>query len=114
MSFWETITGSDLTKEWKVFEARAEALPADYRAALERWDGADLRGDRLLSAADVHHVDEYAAQRVGDRFGHHATDRARRRRSPRTRAESRDTSAGLRGGTTTRRRGTSSASIRRR
>ncbi|MEV6373677.1 DUF1048 domain-containing protein [Micromonospora musae] len=35
MSFWETITGSDLTRDWKAFEARASALPADYRAA---WD----------------------------------------------------------------------------
>ncbi|GAB3007284.1 DUF1048 domain-containing protein [Saccharothrix stipae] len=33
MNFWETITGSDLTREWKAFAARAEALPADYRAA---------------------------------------------------------------------------------
>lgn len=33
MSFWETITGSDLTREWKAFEARAHALPADYQAA---------------------------------------------------------------------------------
>lgn len=33
MNFWETITGSDLTREWKAFEARAEALPDDYRAA---------------------------------------------------------------------------------
>ncbi len=33
MNFWETITGSDLTREYKAFEARAEALPADYRAA---------------------------------------------------------------------------------
>jgi DNA-binding ferritin-like protein (Dps family) len=36
MNFWETITGSDLTREWKAFEARAEALPADYRAAWEQ------------------------------------------------------------------------------
>ena len=36
MSFWETITGSDLTKEWKAFEARAGALPADYQAAWEQ------------------------------------------------------------------------------
>jgi DNA-binding ferritin-like protein (Dps family) len=35
MSFWETITGSDLTREWKAFESRAEALPADDRAAWE-------------------------------------------------------------------------------
>jgi DNA-binding ferritin-like protein (Dps family) len=33
MNFWETVTGSDLTREWKAFEARAAALPADYRAA---------------------------------------------------------------------------------
>jgi DNA-binding ferritin-like protein (Dps family) len=36
MNFWETITGSDLTREWKAFEARAEQLPADYRAAWEQ------------------------------------------------------------------------------
>jgi DNA-binding ferritin-like protein (Dps family) len=33
MNFWETITGSDLTRDWKAFEARAAALPPDYRAA---------------------------------------------------------------------------------
>jgi DNA-binding ferritin-like protein (Dps family) len=33
MKLWETMTGSDLTREWNAFEARAEALPADYRAA---------------------------------------------------------------------------------
>lgn len=33
MTFWETMTGSDLTREWKAFEARAAALPSDYRAA---------------------------------------------------------------------------------
>jgi DNA-binding ferritin-like protein (Dps family) len=33
MNLWETMTGSDLTREWKAFEARAGALPADYRAA---------------------------------------------------------------------------------
>jgi len=36
MNFWETITGSDLTKEWKAFQARAEVLPAEYRAAWEQ------------------------------------------------------------------------------
>ena len=35
MNFWETITGSDLTREYKAFGVRANALPADYRAA---WD----------------------------------------------------------------------------
>jgi DNA-binding ferritin-like protein (Dps family) len=33
MNLWETMTGSDLTREYKAFDARAEALPADYRAA---------------------------------------------------------------------------------
>jgi DNA-binding ferritin-like protein (Dps family) len=36
MNFWETITGSDLTREWTAFEARAAALPADYQAAWEK------------------------------------------------------------------------------
>lgn len=33
MNFWEKITGSDLTREYKAFQARAEALPPEYRAA---------------------------------------------------------------------------------
>jgi hypothetical protein len=36
MNLWETMTGSDLTREWKALEARAEALPADYQAAWEQ------------------------------------------------------------------------------
>ncbi|MGW2824750.1 DUF1048 domain-containing protein [Streptomyces sp. NPDC001443] len=36
MSFWETVTGSDLTRGWKALEARSEALPADHRAAWEQ------------------------------------------------------------------------------
>jgi DNA-binding ferritin-like protein (Dps family) len=39
MSFWETITGSDLNREWKAFEDRAQALPADYQAAWEQIKG---------------------------------------------------------------------------
>jgi len=39
MSFWETVTGSDLTREWKAFEARAQALPAEYQAAWEQVKG---------------------------------------------------------------------------
>jgi DNA-binding ferritin-like protein (Dps family) len=33
MNFWEKVTGSDLTREWKAFEARAAVLPDDHRAA---------------------------------------------------------------------------------
>ena len=36
MSFWDTITGNDLTREYQAFEVRAAALPADYRAAWEQ------------------------------------------------------------------------------
>jgi DNA-binding ferritin-like protein (Dps family) len=33
MNFWETITGSDINREFKAFQTRAAALPDDYRAA---------------------------------------------------------------------------------
>lgn len=33
MNFWERITGSDLTRDWQAFEARAAALPEDHRRA---------------------------------------------------------------------------------
>jgi DNA-binding ferritin-like protein (Dps family) len=33
VNIWETMTGSDLTREWKAFQARSETLPADYQAA---------------------------------------------------------------------------------
>jgi DNA-binding ferritin-like protein (Dps family) len=39
MSFWETVTGSDLTREWKAFDARAATLPPEYRAAWEQIKG---------------------------------------------------------------------------
>lgn len=35
MNFWEKITGSDLTREYVAFDARAEALPPEYGAAWE-------------------------------------------------------------------------------
>ena len=35
MNAWERVTGSDLTRQYKEFEARAAALPADHRAAWE-------------------------------------------------------------------------------
>lgn len=57
MSFWETITGSDLTRQWKAFEARAEALPADYRAAwgqitVHLFPYADVTGRNLMPILD--------------------------------------------------------------
>ncbi|MFE2758169.1 DUF1048 domain-containing protein [Actinosynnema sp. NPDC059335] len=57
MNIWQTITGSDLTREWKAFEARAAALPADYRAAWEQVKGhlfpyGDFTGRNLLPILD--------------------------------------------------------------
>ncbi|MET8867430.1 DUF1048 domain-containing protein [Nonomuraea sp. NPDC004580] len=57
MSFWETITGSDLTREWKAFEARAAVLPADYRTAWEQMKGhlflyGDFTGRNLMPILD--------------------------------------------------------------
>ena len=57
MNFWETITGSDLTREWKAFEARAEALPADFRAAWDEIKGhlvpySDFTGRNLMPILD--------------------------------------------------------------
>ena len=57
MNFWETITGSDLTRELKGYEARAAALPADYRAAWEQVKGnlfpyADFSGRNLMPILD--------------------------------------------------------------
>lgn len=58
MSFWETITGSDLTREFKTFEARAQALPADYRAAWEQVKAnlfayGDFTGRNLMPILDA-------------------------------------------------------------
>ncbi|GAB2719802.1 DUF1048 domain-containing protein [Nocardia thraciensis] len=57
MNFWETITGNDLTREYKAFEARAEALPAEYRAAWEQIQAnlfayGDFTGRNLMPILD--------------------------------------------------------------
>ncbi|GIF01442.1 DUF1048 domain-containing protein [Paractinoplanes rishiriensis] len=58
MSFWETITGSDLTREWKAFDTRAGALPADYQVAWEQIKGnlfpyGNFSGRNLTPIADA-------------------------------------------------------------
>ncbi|MCK2241099.1 MULTISPECIES: DUF1048 domain-containing protein [unclassified Crossiella] len=57
MNFWETITGSDLTRDFKAFEARAAALPTDYRAVWEEIKGqlmpySDFTGRNLMPILD--------------------------------------------------------------
>ena len=57
MNFWERITGSDLSREFKAFEARAQVLPADHRAAWEEikanlWHYTDFSGRNLVPILD--------------------------------------------------------------
>ncbi len=57
MNFWEQITGSDMTKEWKTFELRAKKLPADYQAAWEEintclWMRSDFTGRNIMPILD--------------------------------------------------------------
>ncbi|WP_306367827.1 DUF1048 domain-containing protein [Nocardiopsis sp. CC223A] len=57
MNLWETVTGSDLTREWKAFGVRAEALPPGHRAAWEQIKGhlflySDFSGRNLTPIFD--------------------------------------------------------------
>ncbi|MGW1996499.1 DUF1048 domain-containing protein [Embleya sp. NPDC001921] len=58
MNFRETVTGSDLTREWTAFEARAQALPDGHRAAWEQikvhlFPHADFTGRNLTPILDA-------------------------------------------------------------
>lgn len=53
MSFWDKITGNDMTKEFKSFELRVKKLPNDYQAAWEEvktniWQYSDFSGRNLM------------------------------------------------------------------
>ena len=57
MNFLEKITGSDMTKEMKIFKSRAKKLPADYQAAWEKinvnlWSHSDFTGRNLMPILD--------------------------------------------------------------
>ncbi len=57
MNFWDKITGNDITKEYKSFEARAKDLPADYQEAWEKikenlWNHSDFTGRNLMPIMD--------------------------------------------------------------
>jgi DNA-binding ferritin-like protein (Dps family) len=57
MNFWEKVTGSDITKEMKAFNARIKKLPDDYQVAWEKinanlWLHADFTGRNLLPIFD--------------------------------------------------------------
>ncbi|MGW6054124.1 DUF1048 domain-containing protein [Streptomyces sp. NPDC055189] len=58
MNFWETITGSDITRDWKAFEARAAVLPDEHRVAWEQikvclLPHGDFTGRNLLPILDA-------------------------------------------------------------
>lgn len=57
MNFWEKITGSDMTKEMKTFELRAQKLPDDYQEAWKKinanlWPHSDFTGRNLMPILD--------------------------------------------------------------
>lgn len=57
MNFFEKITGSDMTKEMKAFEARAKKLPAEFQVAWEEitsnlWNHGDFTGRNLMPILD--------------------------------------------------------------
>ncbi|WP_326975395.1 DUF1048 domain-containing protein [Caproicibacter sp. BJN0012] len=78
MNFWETLTGSDMTKELKAFELRAKKLPPDYQAAWVKiktnlWPHSDFTGRNLMPILDgvLGLLEEAAAdgQSVGEALG---------------------------------------------
>jgi DNA-binding ferritin-like protein (Dps family) len=78
MNFWEKITGSDMTKEFKTFKSRVKKLPPDYQAAWEEmnvclWQHANFSGRNLMPILDgvLGLLEESAAdgQRVQDVLG---------------------------------------------
>lgn len=57
MTFWERITGSDMTKEWHAFQSRVEKLPPDYQTAWAEinanlWPHSDFSGRNLMPIFD--------------------------------------------------------------
>ena len=57
MNFWEKVTGSDMTKDYKAFEARAKKLPSEYQVAWEKikdnlWLYSDFTGRNLMPILD--------------------------------------------------------------
>lgn len=57
MNFWEKVTGSDITKDFKALEARVKKLPKDYQKAWEQvkdnlWSYSDFTGRNLMPILD--------------------------------------------------------------
>ncbi len=57
MNFFEKVTGSDMDREYKAFEARAKKLPLEYQAAWQQikentFVYADFTGRNLIPVLD--------------------------------------------------------------
>jgi DNA-binding ferritin-like protein (Dps family) len=57
MNFWERITGSDLTRDYRSFRVRVAALPPEYQAAWTQIQAhlmpySDFSGRRLMPILD--------------------------------------------------------------
>lgn len=57
MEFFDKVTGTDITKEYKSFELRAQKLPEDYQAAWDEiktnlWMHSDFTGRNLMPILD--------------------------------------------------------------
>ncbi len=57
MNFFEKVTGRDMDKEYKAFEARAKKLPDEYQTAWEQikgnlWAYSDFTGRNLMPILD--------------------------------------------------------------
>lgn len=57
MNFWDKITGNDMTKELKTFEARVKKMPNDYQEVWEKinenlWEYSDFTGRNLMPILD--------------------------------------------------------------
>ncbi len=69
MNFWDKITGNDMTKEMKAFEARVKKLPNDYQEVWEKinenlWKYSDFTGRNLMPILDgvIGMLEEAAAE----------------------------------------------------
>ncbi|SDJ79210.1 DUF1048 domain-containing protein [Sediminibacillus albus] len=78
MNFLEKITGSDMTKEMKGFEARAKVLPVEYQTAWKEiisnlWIYGDFTGRNLMpileSALELLEVTSADGQSVEEVLG---------------------------------------------
>ncbi|MGL4452313.1 MAG: DUF1048 domain-containing protein [Sarcina sp.] len=57
MNFWDKVTGNDMTREFQIFEKRAENLPKEYKLVWEEikkniWEHSNFTGRNLIVIFD--------------------------------------------------------------